>query len=79
MSETFRPYDPKQMLLMPEILQDWLPADPLDLSDIMERYRGALTGGERSSVLPSADDGQGAPLHLLRWGTLLPSDGKASL
>ena len=50
MSKTFRPYEPDQMLLMPVIMREWLPADhlayfisdvvdQLDLSAITERYR----------------------------------------
>ncbi len=57
MSKVFRPYEPKQMLLMPAVLQDWLPRDHLayfvsdvvdhmDLSAIMSRYE---------------DDGRGYP------------------
>ncbi len=49
MSKVFRPYEPKQMLLMPMALQEWLPPDHLvyfiddvvehmDLSAIMRRY-----------------------------------------
>ncbi len=49
MSKVFRPYEPEQMLLMPAVLQDWLPRDHLarfvpdvvdhmDLSAIMSWY-----------------------------------------
>ena len=27
MSKTYRPYDPKQQLLLPAALREWLPAD----------------------------------------------------
>lgn len=49
MSKVFRPYEPEQMLLMPILLQEWLPSehlayfisdviDHLDLSAIISRY-----------------------------------------
>lgn len=55
MSKSFRPYEPDQMLLLPVVLQEWLPedhlayfisdvADQLDLSPIMERYQGEERG-----------------------------------
>jgi len=55
MSKVFRPYDPKQMLLMPVALQEWLPPDHLiyfiddvvehvDLSAIMRRYEAEERG-----------------------------------
>ena len=55
MSKTFRPYEPDQIFLMPTSMRDWLPADhlayfisdmveQLDLSVIMQRYRGEERG-----------------------------------
>ncbi len=55
MSKTFRPYEPDQTFLMPTSMRDWLPADhlayfisdvveQLDLSVIMQRYRGEERG-----------------------------------
>lgn len=55
MSKTFRPYEPDQTFLMPASMRDWLPADhlayfisdvveQLDLSVIMQRYRGEERG-----------------------------------
>ena len=55
MSKTFRPYEPDQIFLMPTSMRAWLPADhlayfisdvveQLDLSAIMERYRGEERG-----------------------------------
>jgi len=54
-SKTFRPYEPDQIFLMPTSMRDWLPADhlayfisdvveQLDLSVIMQRYRGEERG-----------------------------------
>jgi len=54
-SKTFRPYDPDQIFLMPTSMRDWLPTDhlayfisdvveQLDLSVIMQRYRGEERG-----------------------------------
>jgi len=54
-SKTFRPYEPAQTFLMPASMRDWLPADhlayfisdvveQLDLSVIMQRYRGEERG-----------------------------------
>jgi len=54
-SKTFRPYEPDQTFLMPTSMRDWLPADhlayfisdvveQLDLSVIMQRYRGEERG-----------------------------------
>ena len=55
MGKTFRPYEPDQTFLMPASMRDWLPADhlayfisdvveQLDLSVIMQRYRGEERG-----------------------------------
>jgi len=55
MSKVFRPYEPEQMLLMPAVLQEWLPSnhlayfisdvvDHLDISAIMNRYEGEERG-----------------------------------
>ena len=55
MSKTFRRYEPDQMLLMPVVLQEWLPADHLayfisdvvdhvDLKEILSRYEGEERG-----------------------------------
>ncbi len=55
MSKTFRPYAPDQIFLMPTSMRDWLPGhhlayfisdvvEQLDLSAIMERYRGEERG-----------------------------------
>ena len=55
MSKTFRPYEPDQTFLMPTSMRAWLPADhlayfisdvveQLDLSVIMQRYRGEERG-----------------------------------
>ena len=55
MSKTFRPYEPDQIFLMPTSMRDWLSADhlayfisdvveQLDLSAIMQRYRGEERG-----------------------------------
>ena len=49
MGKTFRPYEPDQLVLMPVVLQEWLPADhlayfisdvvdQLDLASMMSRY-----------------------------------------
>ena len=49
MSKTYRPYEPDQQLLLPTVLQGWLPpdhlayfisdvVDQLDLSEITARY-----------------------------------------
>ena len=56
MSKTYRPYDPEQQLLLPAVLQEWLPpdhlayfisdvVDQLDLSAITSRYQGEKRGG----------------------------------
>ncbi len=55
-SKTFRPYDPDQQLLLPAVLQEWLPpdhlacfisdvVDQLDLSAITARHQGEERGG----------------------------------
>ncbi len=55
MSKTFRPYEPDQIFLMPTSMRDWLPGhhlayfisdvvEQLDLSVIMQRYRGEERG-----------------------------------
>lgn len=55
MSKTFRSYDPEQIFLMPTSMRDWLPAnhlayfmsdvvEQLDLSAIMQRYKGEERG-----------------------------------
>ena len=55
MPKTFRPYDPDQMLLLPQSVQDWVPAgdmahfigevvDVFDLSAIENAYEGDLRG-----------------------------------
>ena len=38
MSKIFRPYEPEQQLLLPAALQEWLPPEHLDLSEITGRY-----------------------------------------
>ena len=56
MSKTYRPYEPDQQLLLPAVLQEWLPSDhlahfvsdvvdQLDLSPIMARYQSEERGG----------------------------------
>ena len=56
MSKTYLPYDPDQQLLLPAVLQEWLPedhlayfisdvVDQLDLSKITARYEGERRGG----------------------------------
>lgn len=53
--KTYRPYEPKQLLLLPPSLDEWLPAnhvarfidevvDSLDLSPIMQGYEAELRG-----------------------------------
>jgi len=55
MSKVFRPYEPDQMFLMPASMREWLPqghlayfisdvVEQLDLSRVMERYRGEERG-----------------------------------
>lgn len=55
MSKAFRPYEPEQMLLMPVVLQEWLPPEHLayfisdvvhhlNLSAIMGRYEDEERG-----------------------------------
>ena len=56
MSKTYLPYDPDQQLLLPAVLQEWLPddhlayfisdvVDQLDLSSITARYEQERRGG----------------------------------
>ena len=55
MTKTYLPYDQDRQLLLPEVLQEWLPedhlayfisdvADQLDLSEITARYEGERRG-----------------------------------
>lgn len=58
MSKTYRPYEPRQMFLLPPSPQEWLPeshlayflmdvVDALDLSAIRARYEAELRPSTR--------------------------------
>ena len=80
MAASYLPYEPGQLLLLPEAIQDWLPeghlahfigdtVDTLDLS----AFSPATTTAAQPAV-PSGDDGQGAGVRLCHGRVQLAQD-----
>ena len=85
MGKTFRPYEPDQLVLMPVVLQEWLPADHLAyfISDVVDQL-------DLASMMSRYEEERGYPPYHPRMmvkvlvyaycigGVLIPPDGEAS-